>query len=183
MCEEIQIEHLGKCLHLESKVRGGGGLKQAKGDFWNVFQVIYSVLLARHSFEWYAWSILNIHPSQRPKRGGGPCQIYFTIQSRHSQTEKIENIKNHKDCKCFLVWDVATDLPLIRCLCRYPRERRLERSQSDAILHLLQLQIHLFFTVFSSFADPRCLSRNPYPTFFHPGSRIRIFYIPDPGST
>ncbi len=26
-----------------------------------------------------------------------------------------------------------------------------------------------------------CLSRIPDPTFFHPGSRIRIFSIPDPG--
>jgi hypothetical protein len=34
----------------------------------------------------------------------------------------------------------------------------------------------------SSDADPGCLSRNPDPTFFHPGSRIRTVSIPDPGS-
>ncbi len=33
-----------------------------------------------------------------------------------------------------------------------------------------------------SVADPGCLSRIPDPTFFHPGSRIRIVSIPDPGS-
>jgi hypothetical protein len=32
-------------------------------------------------------------------------------------------------------------------------------------------------------ADPGCLSRIPDPTFFHPGSRIRTFSIPDPGSS
>jgi hypothetical protein len=32
-------------------------------------------------------------------------------------------------------------------------------------------------------ADPGCLSRIPDPTFFHPGSRIRICSIPDPEST
>jgi hypothetical protein len=32
----------------------------------------------------------------------------------------------------------------------------------------------------SSVADPGCLSRIPDPTFFHPGSRIRLFSIPDP---
>jgi hypothetical protein len=31
-------------------------------------------------------------------------------------------------------------------------------------------------------ADPGCLSRIPDPTFFHPGSRIRTVFIPDPGS-
>jgi hypothetical protein len=34
-----------------------------------------------------------------------------------------------------------------------------------------------------SVADRKCLARIPYPNFFHPGSRIRIFFIPDPGST
>ncbi len=33
-----------------------------------------------------------------------------------------------------------------------------------------------------SVADPGSLSRIPDPTFFHPGSRIRIFSIRDPGS-
>ncbi len=42
-----------------------------------------------------------------------------------------------------------------------------------------------------SVTDPRCLSRIPHPNFsipdpasefFHSGSRIRIFFIPDPGS-
>jgi hypothetical protein len=33
-----------------------------------------------------------------------------------------------------------------------------------------------------SVADPGCLSRIPDPTFFHPGSRIQIVSIPDPGS-
>jgi hypothetical protein len=34
----------------------------------------------------------------------------------------------------------------------------------------------------TSVADPGCLSRILDPTFFHPGSRIRIVSIPDPGS-
>ncbi len=34
-----------------------------------------------------------------------------------------------------------------------------------------------------SVADPGCLSRIPDPTFFHPGSRIRTVFIPDPGSS
>jgi hypothetical protein len=33
-----------------------------------------------------------------------------------------------------------------------------------------------------SVADPGCLSRIPHPSFFHSGSRIRVFSIPDPGS-
>ncbi len=36
--------------------------------------------------------------------------------------------------------------------------------------------------VYSSVADPGCLSRIPDLTFFHPESRIRIVSIPDPGS-
>jgi hypothetical protein len=39
----------------------------------------------------------------------------------------------------------------------------------------------------NSVADPGCLSRIPDPNFYHPGSeffpsRIRIFFITDPGS-
>jgi hypothetical protein len=34
-----------------------------------------------------------------------------------------------------------------------------------------------------SVADPGCLSWIPDPTFFYPGSRIRIFSIPDPHQT
>jgi hypothetical protein len=34
----------------------------------------------------------------------------------------------------------------------------------------------------TSVADSGCLSRIPDPTLFHPGSRIRIVSIPDPGS-
>jgi hypothetical protein len=34
----------------------------------------------------------------------------------------------------------------------------------------------------TSVADPGCLSRILDPTFFHPGSRIRAVFIPDPGS-
>ncbi len=33
---------------------------------------------------------------------------------------------------------------------------------------------HAFFPDPDSVADPGCLSRIPEPTFFHPGSRIRI---------
>ena len=38
-------------------------------------------------------------------------------------------------------------------------------------------------TVPSSVADPICLSRIPDPTFFHPGSELFPFRIPDPHQT
>ncbi len=34
-----------------------------------------------------------------------------------------------------------------------------------------------------SVADPGCLSLIPDPTFFHPGSWIPIYSLPDPGFT
>ncbi len=50
---------------------------------------------------------------------------------------------------------------------------------------LVQKLLFLFWnkSLSSSVADLGCLSRIPDPTFFHPGSRIRIVSIPDPGST
>ncbi len=44
----------------------------------------------------------------------------------------------------------------------------------------IHAKIHHFS--FTSVSDPGCLSRIPDTTFFYPGSRIRIFSIPDPGS-
>ncbi len=52
------------------------------------------------------------------------------------------------------------------------------RRCSRGCLHVKQTN----FKIQKNFVDPGCLSRIPDPNFFHPGSRIWIFSIPDPGS-
>jgi hypothetical protein len=57
-------------------------------------------------------------------------------------------------------------------------------APGDPLIVMIAMKMEYVIKVISrnnkstSVADPGCLSRIPYPTFFHPGSRIQIFFHP-----